>query len=251
MRKKTAFHEEGNKKYFYSPPPYLASRFKYRSDVWPRVAQTVYLMATTGISLRQELAEKLAKQWGITPVTGSLKHLLKKVLPDLDLIVQEEFRLVGPSTVLAWRLSAIGERLSRVLGATPVQSEWERLIKLHAGNDQPRHTAAVLYFAYQARRRGWQVQILPQISHGSEPDVLLTRSDQRLYVEVERGHSKKDKWLAQEDLQGFAAFCALTQSRRYGLVRECQSAGVPGMATDIQSLGQLKDQKNLFWMETW
>ena len=196
------------------PPPYLSHHLRLRRDVWRRVARTVQVLARTGVSLQMELANLLAFWWGIQQNAGSLKRLLRVTLPSTGLVQKEVLQLIGHSRVALLRLTPRGEALSRVLGVEPVESEWARLLRLHQGARQPRHTAAVLTFAYYARWRGWRVSLLPDVAHSSEPDVLIEQCTRRFYVEVELGHARLDKWRRQEDLQGFAALCALTLSRR-------------------------------------
>jgi hypothetical protein len=73
-----------------------------------------------------------------------------------------------------------------------------------------------------------------------------------MYVEVEsrwRARSHQwDKWRAALRVQGFAAIVARTEAVRARLVQSCRAAGVPGVATDLETL-RLRDRP--WWFEAW
>ena len=71
-------------------------------------------------------------------------------------------------------------------------------------------------------------------------------------VEVESrwwAHSHHwDKWRAALRGQGFAAIVARTEAVRARLVQSCRAAGVPGVATDLETL---RLREGPWWLEAW
>ena len=240
---------------FSRQPPGRFIDWGFRSDVWPRVAAAIYLLATTGLSTQIEIRLAMARGLGANPGSGSLKNLLAEYLPRIGLVsVANGLPLVRRARLNLIRLSDEGKELARMLETTPIESDWERMIRLHSAEQQLRHTVAVLYFAYQARLRGWQANVVPTLEGTTfEPDVLLLKDQDRVYVEVELGNEKLRKWRAQGKYQGFTALCALTLESRYGLVTECKSLSLPGRATDIDTLIKGSSQWPIgpLWAETW
>ena len=230
------------------------SALPIRADVWPRVALAVYTLAMTGWSTHLEVQQTMGALLDLDPDIHSLKRLLTEVLPRCRLAVTEVLPLIGRSSLALIRLSPRGHQLATALGWPPVESDWSRLIRLHAGDAQPRHTVAVLYFAYQARRHDYRVTILPTVDDlRFMPDVLLERDGERLYVEVELGHTKLRKWKNQYRFQRFVAFCALTPESRRGLKSECRRWKLPGQATDLATLAKQSKQPPLgpLWIDHW
>jgi len=83
------------------------------------------------------------------------------------------------------------------------------------------HTTAVLAFVYHARLRGWNVEVLPEMGRiRAIPDALIEKDDERIFVEVELGNGKRQKWYNQRELQGYVAFCTNTPGRRRCLEKE-------------------------------
>jgi hypothetical protein len=149
------------------------------------------------------------------------------------------------------------------------ESDFEKLQRLHQGDSQLKHTAAVLNFAYHARLRGYTATVVPDRVDLREsiyyPDVLITKAKERWYVEVEtlpRQHKispVKDmdrsrwakKWNNQHAVQNFVVFCALNENKRLQLAREL-SHYWRGMGTDLETLFALKkdgDFEHLFVQE--
>jgi hypothetical protein len=105
------------------------------------------------------------------------------------------------------------------------------------------HTAAICLFLHHARARGYATVACPtNPTFGmAEPDAVITRGDERTYVEVQgRGGwawRKATKWRHQAELQGYAAICALTPAWARRLATEAQIVGVEiGYATDLATL---------------
>ena len=118
-----------------------------------------------------------------------------------------------------------------------VESDWEKLERGHEGQRFPRHTASVLAFAYHARLRGWQVEVMPEAKGkiNAVPDVWVSNDDEDYYVEVEvmgKGGSRKRrrKWELSYDLQERVAVCTPDRNRRriaVAEIRERHFAGMP------------------------
>ena len=176
------------------------------------------------------------------------------------LLEAETLRLKSPATRLALvRLGDNGRALAEILfGKPPVESEWERLIRLHEGERFPEHTVAVLLFALHARLRGWKTEIMPSLpDNATPPDIAVEREGQRLFVEVELG--KKDrgaKWQNNAAANGGkVALCTGTTQRRALLVGDCKREGLPGVATDLESMIGIPWTKispdTPLWLEEW
>ena len=143
-----------------------------------------------------------------------------------------------------------------MLGWEPVESEWERLKRLHEGERFKEHTLAVLYFALHARVRGWEVTVMPEVE-GPNPDVMITGGKKTYLVEVELG--KKDrpaKWKKLAEIQGGVAICGLDSENRKRLVGDCKLAKFKGKATDLRTLQDQGEIYNLsqdtpLWVDSW
>jgi hypothetical protein len=154
------------------------------------------------------------------------------------------------------RLTEFGKGLCSHWGWPIVISDWEKLIEHHDGKEQPRHTAMVLDFSWQARRRGYKVEVMPMVeSRFMIPDVYVERgATDKAYVEVERGQNKPEKWSNLLSLQGFVAVCVSTPARRGTIVRkEIQPSGAVGLATDLETLKRVTKRagKQDLWLESW
>ncbi len=167
-------------------------------------------------------------------------------------------RRPGSRAVLV-RLTTRGRQALAEIGLPPVEDEWARLERLHAGGHeayQMGHTATVCVFAHHARRRGYDTQVCPDVrgvaaaapglagmQNPARPDVALIAADgQVLYVEVQRGDSggrdkRMAKWRNLFWLQGVVAICAATpaQARRYAEEARASKAS-HGLVTDARTL---------------
>jgi hypothetical protein len=115
------------------------------------------------------------------------------------------------------------------------------------------HAALLLYTERLARERGWLTELTPDESRQQfYPDLWISTGEWSMYVEVEsrwRARSHQwDKWRAALRAQGFAAIVARTQAVRARLVQGCRAAGVPGVATDLETLRERGEQ---WWLEAW
>ncbi len=117
--------------------------------------------------------------------------------------------------------------------------------------DQQRHTAAVLTFTYQARLRGWKVEVVPYGDGGNyKPDVSLKRGNKYINVEIVLGENKTKKWQREMEFQGFIVLCAPTKKRRMRLIMECRSKRFRGIAADLESVLRDPEQEGRLWAKS-
>ena len=198
------------------------------------------LLALTGWSLRWALTEWEAGQRGIGPKSGSIKRAVRRL--EGCAWQAKTIRTVGTYTLV--RLSPEAKERLRAVGIEPVESEWERIERLHRGDTslQQKHTAALCAFAWQARRRGWYTQVCPILDDPfAEPDLLLRRGDEEVYVEVQRRggsrYGRMAKWGNLARIQGFVAVCVMTPEALHYTRRELSSLHHRRMLlTDLHTL---------------
>ena len=227
---------------------------------WRRGSMLLFLMATRGTNAHLELDAVIAQREGLSYRSNSTKKPLEN-LAAAGLVIAETLRMESGDFRTALKLARLtdsGRELCQALDWSVIESDWERLLRLHQGLEQPRHTLAVLYFALLARVRGWATEIVPDVAGKIAPDVRVAKGDQRLYVEVElgsRGDEKQTaKWKHLADLQGRVAICAPNVSVRERLVKDCQLAKIGGLATDLATLVAKKyheAQNEPLWFKEW
>jgi hypothetical protein len=219
---------------------------------WPKAAVALHMLATSGSSVRYEITKAVADQFCIRTDGRSLGHMFD-TLSVRGMTVTEKYSVIQGIHLVAMRLTPKGKDYCASLGWDPVENEWERLLRLHSADSQPRHAGAVIAFSYGARLRGWKVQALPQTGIPRFlPDVLVEKGGERHYVEVELGNRKDGKWLLAQKTQGYVALCARTPIRRESLVVECADLGVYGLATDLRTLYLSRDVAGSpLWDQHW
>ena len=199
-------------------------------------------------SIRFELTKHIDKL--SNPDSGSIRRLILR-LEDKKLVRRMPIS-TGKSRIIILQLAELGTIVVQKMGIKLVESEWERLMRLHGGERQQKHAAQVCLFTHYARKRGWRTQVCPEVQPPADPDVLIEKDGERIYVEVEAGSGSVErrmkKWRNQRNLQGFVALCAPSESTRRMLVREARSNTKRGMATDFL---WLREQENGLWAETW
>jgi len=229
------------------PPPAFASLFP--GNLWERGRQLLALLALTGWSYQRAPLDELARLLGVSEGAGSLKRLLNR-LADAGLVIKATVP-ASPSRIALARLSDEGRKLVETLGLPLVESEWDRLLRLHGGERQQGHAALVCLFAWHARRRGHATQVCPHVDGHAEPDILLTKDDEQIYVEVEAESGSVErrmrKWRNQAALQGYVALAAPTPELRQRLAREAHAASKNGLATDMTSLRMSEE----LWIQKW
>jgi hypothetical protein len=199
----------------------------------------------------------LGRSIGLDLVTDKNDYRLILRLEKGGYLERHPMTVLRTVKILLLRLTENGVKMCQSFGWEVGESEWTRISHLHkiyGGSEK--HTAAILWFAYQARRRKWVVNILPKMNNSRcKPDLVVKKNGQTVFVEVQiRPHGKVEKWAtdgryaAQED--AVLGICTLTPSRRKILIREAASANTIGMGTDLQSLSHLPDE-SLLWLEDW
>ena len=234
---------------------------------YQRYFLALYLVGGCHLNAKLEIEDLLAMTSGLASRAGSLSRIIEELL-EAGILAGEIVRLGSPKTSLRLvRLSPDGVRLFKILfDQEPGEGDWEHLIRLHEGERFPEHTLAVLIFAMHARKRGWATQVLPPVENTKAvPDLLVLREAERWYIEVELGQKENgNKWRNQAKLNastspgagsGKVALCAATPATRQRLVGDCRLAKLRGLATDLETLVQVKystitDQTPL-WAESW
>jgi len=222
-----------------------------RIELWRRMETAVQILAE-GVCLQVEVEQRL----GI--YGGSAKRLF-------DLLVEQNlaerlFFRSGQTKYAILRLTDSGVVFAAELGCPIRRSEWDILTQKHNAEEHANHAFAILLFAYHARRRGWRVEVCPPVNHPLvEPDVLVEKGDERLYVEVEvlrHPRKRKDgadntwvrKWINQYAFQKRVAVCTLTPKRMQGILRYLKPR-FPGVASELSTLAKHPDSD--LWLERW
>ncbi|GIV67093.1 MAG: hypothetical protein KatS3mg047_1486 [Bellilinea sp.] len=233
------------------------SGIRYRRKVL-----VLYAVARGGISSRMEIDRVVSVVEGLSERTNSVRRPVDDLVKS-GLLVSDNIRMYKPfETGLAvYRLSEDGKALCALWGWQVVESEWERLLRLHQGAAQEAHSVMALAFALHARLRGWDAVILPQVEGAARPDLQVERDGERWYVEVERGDGSRRKWKNLAELNdGRVALCAANEEGREKLVRDCKAERLGGVATDLKSLSFIGDElrkmvditpQEPLWLERW
>lgn len=222
---------------------------------------TLYSIGRWGVNAMFEIDSILAPL-GDEEIKSSSSSLRRAQtnLVEAGFLTSTKVELSSPKTSLKLaRFTPEGARLFKTIFAQdPIETDWERLIRLHEGDRFPEHTLGVLIFALHARKRGWATRVLPPVEGtNAAPDLAVKRGERTLYVEVEM--SKKEnaaKWRNQAALNGGkAALCAATPAGRNRLVGDCRLDHLAGTATDLETLikpkFQLIDETSRLWLEDW
>jgi len=244
-----------------NPPPAPA---KYRELAdgdrpWHKYIASVYMVGKHGLSAVMEMATLMSAVLGsVKPGSTSLRNIFDN-MRKYGYFYGETLSVAGLSVGLL-RLTPEGAAMYQaVTGYEPVETEWERLERLHRGGQDTAHAAACLIFALQARWRGYQTTLLPDLPEAGKarPDFVVAKDGEKLAVEVEL--STKDniaKWRNLAALNdGKVAFCAGTQARRERLAGDCKLAKIPGFAVDIERFKATPYGKEAhvspLWIEEW
>ncbi|MBI9047614.1 MAG: hypothetical protein JEZ06_24225 [Anaerolineaceae bacterium] len=232
-----------------------------RKDQWPVVKKALEVMGK-GISTQLELRRELDIS------TGRFSNLVKTLTRE-DLIVREIIPLLGRWNLALIRLSEKGKDITPTfcyedLDDVNLYSEWEHMLKAHQADDQPKHTALTLYFAYFARMCGWTVNVVPNSpARDFYPDIQIVHDQTKYYFEIETGDrgfpsDPTDKWYKKWDKQlkhqKRIAMCTLTPGRLNRYRRMCETKYWSGFLTDLTTLrqkakaGELQEFSDLFEM---
>jgi hypothetical protein len=212
-----------------------------------RQTLALYVLSRHGINIRARMQQLIASASGTAyRKNGKLDRILD-LMGDERLggfVVIEKMSMTVPTrtNLIAYRLTESGRELCRAFGwGEPVESDWDRLIRLHQGDreDMKPHTLGVLTFADHARRRGYHVTVMPETGSAVfRPDVLIERDGERCFVEVEMSDKsiKTNKWTKLAEAQGFIALCAPNPGARENLAAHCAPLGVPVLSCDLETL---------------
>ena len=228
---------------------------------WPQDVLFVALLGRTGWAAHRSVATELGRWLGRShphKLSGTDNRQITRLV-SAGLVATETLATGNTRLKLVW-LSEAGKRLLQKQGQPVVSSEWETLQDKHGGPKQQGHGVQVCLFTYLARSHGWQTTVCPalpaDVSSPSQPDVLLEREGERLYVEVEAGSGEVErrmaKWRNLAQWQGRVALAAPSPALRRTLVAEAQAAGTQGVATDMTTLRPAWDEKQSdIWLEEW
>jgi hypothetical protein len=214
-------------------------------ESWEKLSQILHDLAFTGRSTALEL------------LSDKNDYRFIDILSKEGWIEKHSVGVLRSVQILLVRLSQKGINVGRSFGWEVKESEWSRLIRLHEkGNGSEKHTASILWFTYQARRRGWQVDVMPDLGDPLiAPDLRVTKKNQTVLVEVEmQPHRNWEKWRSigrfTKNQRAILGICAITSSIRYSLVREASWMAIGGMATDLQTISKGRNN-SLLWLESW
>ena len=141
--------------------------WRWNEQFWRRVILAATTLAETGVSTALDLLLLLSRKTGVKPRANSLRNVVYGALADEQVAHQmvENKTITLPFNVAVrlrvMYLTDYGKDLCRALGVEPVESDWEKIVRLHRGEEQVAHGGAVLFAAYQARLRGWKAEVMP------------------------------------------------------------------------------------------
>lgn len=234
---------------------------RWNGQFWPRVVLAVITLAETGVSTALDLLLLLSQKTGVKPRANSLRNVVYGALADEQvahrMVDQFSVRLSGLGGFFRMnilQLTDYGKDLCRALGVEPVESDWEKILRLHRGEEQAAHGGAVLFAAYHARLRGWGAEVMPfdpQQTPWFQPDLKLTDPVSWFYYCEVETHSRDnpDKWARMRQ----ANLIVPTSTVRHWMVQRLKDMGIPGRATDLRTLAQQAKAGDLshFWLEKW
>ena len=215
-----------------------------------------------GLNVQVEIGRMVGDATGSRYRSGAIRRVFE-ALEESGLITLQtlSMEVTGntPTLLVAARLTAEGKAFCKALSWQVAESDWERLIRLHQGEEQEAHTLAVLLFAASARLRGWQAEVLPEVQGSARPDLAISKGDERLYVEVETGtrlHDGNAKWRMNAELNGGrAVIVARNVAERRVLIADCRNIAQHGAATDIETLIAVRfdevNENTVMWTEEW
>ncbi|GIV67118.1 MAG: hypothetical protein KatS3mg047_1511 [Bellilinea sp.] len=222
-----------------------------RIELWRRMETAVQILAE-GVCLRAEVKYRM----GLS--SGAMDRLTKALLEQE--LIEQRFFGSGQTKYAVLRLTDGGVVFAAELGCPIRRSGWDILVQRHNAEEHAHHAFAILLFAYHARRRGWRVEVCPEVDNPLvEPDVLVEKDGERIYVEVEtlrNPRKRRDgadntwvrKWINQYNFQRRVAVCTLTPKRMQGILRYLKPR-FAGVATELTTLAKQPDSD--LWLERW
>jgi hypothetical protein len=192
-------------KYRYLFPSTKISQ-KYNAEKrYRRELLVLKFQADTGIVSRVELQYMFSMLEGISYSGGSASRVIKDMV-ESKLLSKELLHLSAgmgiTSTLMLAPMTRTARQICESWGWEVCEDEMTRCVRLHQGRRQKNHMAALLFSAMHARLRGFEVEMLPEVSRPAAPDLKLKRGGQVWYVEVELGNPKDNKWRNLAALKG-------------------------------------------------
>jgi hypothetical protein len=216
---------------------------------WRRKGMALGLIAS-GISLRIEAQRLLAWHEGCEEDSSSIRKVFER-LEKAGLFEGECVRVHLANTKFLW-LTRLGQKVGEACRFDLRETDYQRLLRLHDGENYKRHAAEAATFVYQARKRDFLVEVMPDIDGPAEPVVAISKEgERRVYVEIETGSDHGARWQRQVNLQGFVAVCGVTGSQQRHIVARLKEMGLPGRATNLEALMQDKKGARNLWLEEW
>jgi hypothetical protein len=215
-----------------------------------------------GLNVQAEIGRYVGDATGSQYRSGAIRRVFE-ALEESGLILMQTLSMAVsgnmPTRLAVARLTEEGKAFCKALGWQVVESEWERLLRLHEGEKQEEHVLSILLFAASARLRGRQAEVLPEVEGYARPDLVIRRGDERVYVEVETGtrlHEDNGKWRMNAALNGGrVALVARNVEERRVLVADCRHVAEHGMATDVETLILVRfnevSETTPLWAEVW
>jgi hypothetical protein len=231
---------------------------KFGSLQWRRAIMILYLMVNFGINAPVELDRYIAPMEGLSFRSNAIKNSAKKLI-QVGLVMGDTLRFKRPKLNLdfaLWvlRLTDRGRAFCQTLGWQPIESEWERLLRLTPSEEE--YHLVMLYLALLGRSRNYQIEILPEVAGETQADARLHRGTEDMLVVVEL-NTRTDitRWQNLYQQQGIVGICTLDVTRRESLSNTCQQARIPGKATDLETLKAVKiyetSANDPLWLAEW
>jgi hypothetical protein len=217
-------------------PARFARQLSQEALQWRRQSMGLHLIARYGLNARIEIEHLVGTAEGLSSRSSSLRRTVE-LLVDNHLLEAETLRLLQPETSLALvRLTEDGRQLCSVLGWEPVESGWERLLRLKAPGWPKERLLEILIFAMHARLRGWDVQLLPEVA-GAEPHLHVERGDINCYAWLVSGSALDvERWHSLPELPGQIGLCTATYLQRQQFTAPLRTLG---RAVQVASLEEL------------
>ena len=180
--------------------------------------RVLYWIAAGGYATRPDIALSMGMNMQISTIKKAGLLSIARACNTLEkenLICQTQSRL-WHATISLLRLTHTGRAYCQENFPWKVHyTDWDKLIQFHNGLKWINHATTVLVFAYQARLRGWTVEVLPyEADLNTQPDVRIIKDQKQTFVEVEmkasHAKSKLEKWQKQEQIQENVALCMLS-----------------------------------------
>ena len=196
-------------------------------------------LARTGHSVGLELWRDMELEWAYYPEERAVKRAMMFDLPGQGYAIKETPKLHLNMRLTLLRLSEAGREYCQMAGWEIKNSDWQVMIDGHNGEEDQRHTMGVLALAWQARKRGHDVRLLPgrrrgytMGTHWVEPDLeiaFLERGRVISFVPFEfetKPRGKEDKWQKWNRVLGGWGICTFGESQRETTWRELKRCGV-------------------------